>query len=103
MRTKLLSIIVDLTLLASCSSSKNAVAKTETKTKPIAVLEVVELTPELAQGKSIYEGKCGRCHKLPAVEDFTVEEWQPIMLRMQKKAKISDEERELVYNYVTMK
>ena len=101
MRTTLLSIIAASTLLASCSSSKNAATKTEPAVVE-AVEEVKELTPELAQGKAIYDTKCGRCHKLPTTSDFTAEEWQPIMLRMQKKAKITDEERELVYNYVTM-
>ena len=28
------------------------------------------------------------------------EEWQPIVMRMQKKARITDEQRDLVYNYL---
>ena len=101
MKTKLFEALAILALLASCSSSKNAATKTEPAVVE-AVEEVKELTPELAQGKEIYDTKCGRCHKLPAVADFTAEEWQPIMLRMQKKAKITDDERELIYNYVIM-
>ena len=95
MKTKLLSAFALITVLASCSSSKKAVAETNEAKQ-------VTLTPELAQGKELFDTKCGKCHKLPNTANFSAEEWEPIMLRMQKKAKITDEERVLVYNYVTM-
>jgi hypothetical protein len=33
-------------------------------------------------------------------KSFSAEQWIPIMLNMQKKAKISDEEREMIYAYL---
>jgi len=59
------------------------------------------LTPELAEGKSMYENNCAKCHNLKNPNEYTAEEWQPIMIRMQKKAKITDVEREKIYKYVT--
>lgn len=70
-----------------------------------AVEEVVDMsnfTPEQVQGKTIYEAKCNRCHDLPKPLSYTKEKWQPIMSSMARKAKISDADRELVYNYVIM-
>lgn len=76
-----------------------------TAKKAVVVEEVVDMTnftPELVQGKTIYEAKCGKCHDLPRPAAYTKDKWTPIMNSMAKKAKISDEDRELVYNYVTM-
>ncbi|BCY28764.1 cytochrome c [Flavobacterium okayamense] len=94
MKTKLLSTIAIAALLASCSSSKKTVEATEAKQ--------IKLTPELAEGKTLFENNCGKCHKLFSPDDFTKEEWEPIVSRMQKKAKITDEQRDLVYNYLVM-
>ncbi len=94
MKTKLLSALAIAALLASCSSSKKTVETTEAKQ--------IKLTPELAEGKTLFENNCGKCHKLFSPDDFTKEEWKPIVSRMQKKAKITDEQRDLVYNYLVM-
>ncbi len=59
------------------------------------------LTPELAEGKSLFVNNCAKCHNLKNPNNYTKEEWTPILLRMQKKAKITDAEREAIYNYVT--
>jgi hypothetical protein len=59
------------------------------------------LSPELVEGKGIFENNCANCHDLYAPQDFTAEQWKPILLRMQIEAKISDEEREKVYAYLT--
>ena len=76
-----------------------------TAKKAVVVEEVIDMsnfTPELVQGKTIYEAKCGKCHDLPKPLSYSKEKWQPIMTSMAEKAKISDEDKELVYNYVTM-
>ncbi len=71
--------------------------------KVAVVSEVAKpLTPELAEAKLIYENNCAKCHKLYQPESRTAEQWQPILLKMQKKAKISDADREKIYSYVTM-
>jgi len=54
----------------------------------------------VAEGKIMYENKCANCHKLFAPTDFSKEDWPPILLRMQVKAKISDEDMAKVNNYV---
>lgn len=61
------------------------------------------LTPELAEGKSLFVNNCAKCHNLKNPNNYTTEEWTPILLRMQKKAKITDADREAIYNYVTFR
>lgn len=95
MKTKLMAAIAVLGLLSACSSSKKTVAETNESKQ-------VEMTPVLLQGKLLYENNCGKCHTLHSPDKYTKEQWEPIVARMQPKAKISDEQRILVYNYLVM-
>jgi len=54
---------------------------------------------QLAQGKVIYENSCGTCHELPNPTDFTSVEWVGIMNAMAPKAKLNDDQHQLVYDY----
>ncbi len=95
MKSRILSVVVLAATLYACSP-KVAPAPSAPPTPPKA------LSAELAEGKNLYENNCAKCHKLYDRREFTPEEWQPITLRMQKKAKITDAEREKIYNYLTM-
>lgn len=92
MKARILAIGLLGVLIYSCSP-KVVPAPTEVKK---------ELSPELAEGRSIYENNCAKCHKLYDPKSNSAEEWTPILIRMQKKAKISDADRDKIYNYVTM-
>ena len=59
------------------------------------------LTPELAEGKDLFVNNCAKCHSLKNPNNYTAEEWKPILDKMAKRAKISDAEKEKVYKYVT--
>ncbi|MEW5677352.1 hypothetical protein ABGT15_13635 [Flavobacterium enshiense] len=61
----------------------------------------VMLTENQLHGKKVYENNCAKCHKLFEPSSHSATEWKPILERMQKKAKISDEETASVYNYLT--
>ncbi len=95
MKTKITiaSIIIGITF--ACSP-KTAPTGSTTKTTKI------ELTPDLIAAKMSYENNCAKCHKLYSAKDYTPEQWKPILLSMQKKAKITDQEREKIYSYLTM-
>ena len=60
----------------------------------------VKETP-IAMGKTIYESKCGKCHKLFEPKKFNAAQWTKWVDRMAPKAKLTPEEKELVYNYLT--
>ena len=94
MKYKVLALSVVALVLYSCSSKSNIPTADVPKEKV--------LSPELAEGKSLYENSCGRCHKLYDVKDYTAEQWKPIVLRMQKKARLDDAQGLKIYNYLTM-
>lgn len=88
-----------LALAYGCSAKKAAAPD------PVAAAPVIEKlavsSETLAEGKSLYGMNCAKCHKLFDANDFTAEEWTPIVIRMQKKAKITDEQRDKIYAYLT--
>jgi mono/diheme cytochrome c family protein len=93
MKLKIIAFALLGILIYSCSP----------KVVPQVVEVKKEMSPEIAEGKSLYENNCAKCHKLFDTKQFTAEEWTPIVLRMQKKARIDDATRDKIYAYVTMK
>lgn len=85
-------------LLVSCAT-KQVTTSPETKT----VILTQSVSPEIVEGKSLYENNCAQCHKLYDTKSFSPEEWQPILLSMQKKANLNDAQRIKIYNYITAK
>lgn len=51
-------------------------------------------------GQSTFNAKCGRCHGLKVVSDYTVDRWISIMQVMAMKAALTDTEKENVLAYV---
>lgn len=110
MRTKIIIGVFALAFAYGCTAKK-AVAPTQEVKEASAfrvistvepVKEKIAVTAEtLAEGKSLYGMNCAKCHSLYDAKDFTAQEWMPIVMRMQKKAKISDEQREKIYAYLT--
>ncbi len=54
----------------------------------------------LTQGRNLYQNKCGRCHKAFSTTKYTEQQWLPQVNRMQKRAKVTNEEKELIYSYL---
>lgn len=59
------------------------------------------LTQNQMEGKTLFEANCAKCHKLYEPATYSAEKWSSILKWMQPKAKISDAEREQIYDYVT--
>jgi mono/diheme cytochrome c family protein len=72
---------------------------------PVPTVEVVNapavLTQNQIEGKAIFEANCANCHKLYEPATYSAEKWTSILKWMQPKARISDAQREQVYDYVT--
>lgn len=97
MKNKIILGLFAAALFYSCTTQKTVV---EDK-KAEVIAEVKAVSPTVAEGKSLYEANCAKCHKLYDSKDFTAEEWTPIVMRMQKKARITDEQRDKIYTYLT--
>ena len=92
------SLIVLMVLFVVACSHKT----TTTTTTQIPEKIVPELTEVQLQGKAIYLANCGNCHKAYDPERNTYEGWQKDVNRMQKRAKITDGEKELILNYLSV-
>ena len=100
MKLRILTLTAATLLLISCGTKKAAPVATAT---PAATetAKTTELTPALAEGKNLYENSCARCHTLSDPKKFSQEDWKPILVRMQKKAKVDDTQIALISNYIT--
>lgn len=93
MKSKLIALVLIGVTIYSCSP----------KVTPQVTEIKKELTPELAEGKSLYENNCAKCHKLYSPSDFSKESWKPIVASMQIKAGLNDAQGNSIYNYLTSK
>ncbi|TXF75871.1 cytochrome C [Chryseobacterium sp.] len=75
--------------LISCTPKVTTVTTVNTNT-----------SDKLAQGKTIFDNSCKRCHDLPNPADHSAQDWVGILNRMAPKAKLSDEQHQLVYDFV---
>jgi hypothetical protein len=57
----------------------------------------------LVLGRNLYVNNCGSCHSLFLPERFTAGEWTKILSEMQKKAKCSNQETDLINNYLKVR
>lgn len=55
---------------------------------------------QLSQGHELYKTKCGTCHHAHNPTEYSDQKWEKIMPIMGKKAKLTDEEYNLVSRYV---
>ncbi|MDR6515118.1 c-type cytochrome [Chryseobacterium camelliae] len=79
-------------LLISCTP--------KTQTPTAATGPATSTAEQIAQGKTIFENSCGRCHKLPDPSSHTSVQWVGIMNSMAPKAKLTDEQHQWVYDYI---
>lgn len=112
MKYKLLATAALAAIIYSCASKSNAPTAEIKKEEPVPVAAETAptvasgpamMTPELLEGKSLYENNCAGCHRLYKSNEFTTEEWGPIVKRMAKKSDLNEIQEKKIYNYITMK
>lgn len=86
--------LLAVVLMLGCSSTKKVVVvQPETKTV---------LSETALQGQTLYENSCKRCHRLHNANEYTAARWPSILNNMQKKAKITDQQKELIFEYLAI-
>ena len=55
------------------------------------------------KARELYRSKCGGCHMLHNRHQFSAAKWDSILIPMQKKAKISNDQVEMILNYLEEK
>lgn len=61
---------------------------------------VVEASPELARGRTIYVTKCAKCHAPEPVAKYSLAKWHEIMPEMAEETKLSPADTAAVMAYV---
>jgi mono/diheme cytochrome c family protein len=87
---KILVIIILTMAVASCAH----------KTIPTQTATTTPATGDAVAGKETYIANCGRCHSLKKPDNYTSEEWVPLVNKMAPKAKLSDADKANVLAYV---
>jgi cytochrome c5 len=54
----------------------------------------------IKMGGATFTAKCGRCHELKKVDNYSVSDWEPILASMAIKAKLDETEKANVLAYV---
>lgn len=89
MKKIIFGILISGTFAVSCTPKSVPAAESETSN-----------AEKLAQGKTIFENSCGKCHDLPDPTAHSSVDWVGIMNAMAPKAKLTEEQHQLVYDYV---
>ena len=56
---------------------------------------------QLLAGRKLYVIHCSGCHNLYLPKRFSADQWKKNVEEMQPKAKITDEEKQLIFQYLT--
>ncbi|AZA91476.1 trimethylamine-N-oxide reductase c-type cytochrome TorC [Chryseobacterium nakagawai] len=89
MRKLILSGIAASAFLVSCGPKSTAVTGPKYTS-----------SEQLAQGKTIFENSCAKCHKLPEPTKHDNQGWINTLSRMAPKAKLNDDQHQMVYDYL---
>ena len=92
--------MVSLIVFACSHKTSNTITKTEVvkeKTESATVSNA-----QFIAGKTVYEAKCGRCHKLHEPNRGNMAQWTKWIDRMAPKAKLTDEEKQQVTDYISV-
>jgi hypothetical protein len=92
MKKTLILISIGVTVLA-CSPKTGEITKAESA-------PIIFPSSELANGFEMYKANCGNCHKLKKEMNYSKEEWNKILPRMAKKAKLNASQEQSISDYV---
>jgi hypothetical protein len=57
---------------------------------------------DLQNAKKLYVKKCSSCHNLYLPSRFSYDKWRISLIKMQKNAKISDQDKWLILKYISL-
>jgi len=87
---KIITIISFACIIYSCSTQLYLPASTDAKKQE-----------QLLAGRKLYVNHCSGCHNLYLPKRFTTNQWKKNVDEMQSRAKITDQEKQLIIEYLT--
>ncbi len=99
MKKILVILCLSFVVFACSHKTTSTVTKTEiaVKTESATVTNM-----QYEEGKTVYETKCGTCHKLKDPARGNMTQWTKWINSMAKRAKLTDDEKIQVSNYVSV-
>ena len=55
----------------------------------------------IPEGRKLYSSKCNGCHNYYNPSQFTLAQWDSIMIPMQNKAKLSEEQKASILDWIS--
>jgi cytochrome c5 len=101
MNTRILILPAAVLLLAACAT-KQVVTITETHAQQAAAKYPGATMASLTEGKTLYEGNCGKCHGLKKPNAYNEQQWGKHVARMAPKAKIDKRTENLILQYLVV-
>ncbi|MBP6091754.1 MAG: cytochrome c [Crocinitomicaceae bacterium] len=92
MKKLVLLLSIGSTLLA-CSPKTGEIVKLERTT-------IMTPSADLANGFELYQSNCGGCHELKNELAYSKEQWQVILPKMAKEARLDASQEKSISNYV---
>ncbi|UOE41247.1 c-type cytochrome [Chryseobacterium suipulveris] len=89
MKKLLLTAAAGTLFLVSCGPKSNAVTGPKYTS-----------ANDFAKGQTIFENSCNKCHALPDPKKHDDKGWIRTLSRMAPKAKLTDDQHQLVYDYL---
>ncbi|MBK9985124.1 MAG: hypothetical protein IPP15_22665 [Saprospiraceae bacterium] len=62
---------------------------------------IAEQQERLLAGRKLYVDHCSGCHNLHFPKEYTEDQWKSNLDEMQVKAKITDDQKQLILDYLT--
>lgn len=93
------SLLLASIVLTECTPKK-AATTTMTPEQKVADVKKNFSDAQMAEGKTLWEGNCNKCHKLFDPSSRTVDKWEDVLPRMSKRAKLTDEQAGMVRAYL---
>ncbi|HXH17473.1 MAG TPA: hypothetical protein VNJ07_00190 [Chitinophagales bacterium] len=95
---KFITAILISAVLSGCAAMLHAPAEADVAT---ASQHFPGITYEsLQKGYHLYVTKCSGCHRLYEPSEHTGEQWRKLLPEMAERAKLNDEEQDLIYKYL---
>src|SRR5690606_26230761 len=79
-------------VLSRCSPkvATSVAATPATPAEKVAEVKRNYTEAQMEEGRLVYQGSCGKCHKLFTPESRDVEKWEKVLPRMVKRSKLDD-------------
>ena len=99
MKYNTILLIAIVAIAGSCGTPASVTSKSTAKASTIEANKM-PMNAALLEGKDLYENNCAKCHDLFKPKDYSKENWAPILVEMQGKARLSDMQMASISNYI---